>query len=133
MRQTLTPRTRRPLGVQGFGVVDVREARAVAPWSRPALGLCALLGDMGTIHPLGWASDRPFRIVQVAAMPAPMQFAPSFLLMDLTFYWWQVANHRARHSCPLRENFGWSARPPTREPAPVSARGDKRGASRLQR
>jgi sterol desaturase/sphingolipid hydroxylase (fatty acid hydroxylase superfamily) len=42
----------------------------------------------------GWASDRPFGILHVAAMPVPMQFGLSFLLMDLTFYWWHVANHR---------------------------------------
>jgi sterol desaturase/sphingolipid hydroxylase (fatty acid hydroxylase superfamily) len=43
---------------------------------------------------LGWAWDRPFGLVHVVAMPVPMQFVLSFLLMDLTFYWWHVANHR---------------------------------------
>ena len=49
MRQTLTPRTRRLLEIQGFDAVDVRELAPVAPWLRLAFGLCALLAGTGTI------------------------------------------------------------------------------------
>src|SRR5438132_10938059 len=28
------------------------------------------------------------------ALPAPLEFAFSFLLMDLAFYYWHLANHR---------------------------------------
>jgi len=49
MRQTLTPRTRRLLQIQGFDTVDVQELAPVAPWLRLAFGLCALLGGVGTL------------------------------------------------------------------------------------
>ena len=49
MRQTLTPRTRRLLEIQGFDAVDVRELAPVAPWLRLAFGLCGLLGGVGTL------------------------------------------------------------------------------------
>jgi sterol desaturase/sphingolipid hydroxylase (fatty acid hydroxylase superfamily) len=43
---------------------------------------------------LDWASNRPFGIAHLVPMPVAAQFVLSFLLMDLTFYWWHVANHR---------------------------------------
>src|SRR5688500_679587 len=43
---------------------------------------------------LEWASDRPFGAVHLLPLPVAAQFVLSFLLMDLTFYWWHVANHR---------------------------------------
>ena len=49
MRQTLTPRTRRLLEIQGFDAVDVLELAPVAPWLRLAFGLCGLLGGVGTL------------------------------------------------------------------------------------
>ncbi|MGE3511142.1 MAG: DUF4395 family protein [Vicinamibacterales bacterium] len=49
MRQTLTPRTRRLLDIQGFDAVDVQELAPVAPWLRLTFGLCGLLGGMGTL------------------------------------------------------------------------------------
>ncbi len=49
MRQTLTPRTRRLLEIQGFDTVDVLELAPVAPWLRLAFGLCGLLGGAGTL------------------------------------------------------------------------------------
>ena len=49
MRQTLTPRTRRLLDIQGFDAVDVLELAPVAPWLRLAFGLCGLLGGVGTL------------------------------------------------------------------------------------
>ena len=49
MRQTLTPRTRRLLDIQGFDAVDMQELAPVAPWLRLAFGLCAVLGGVGTL------------------------------------------------------------------------------------
>jgi hypothetical protein len=49
MRQTLTPRTRRLLDIQGFDAVDAHELAPVAPWLRLAFALCALLGGVGTL------------------------------------------------------------------------------------
>lgn len=43
---------------------------------------------------LQWASDRPFGLIHVVPMSVTAQFVLSFLLMDLAFYWWHVANHR---------------------------------------
>jgi sterol desaturase/sphingolipid hydroxylase (fatty acid hydroxylase superfamily) len=43
---------------------------------------------------LQWTSDARFGVVHVLPMPPIVQFVVSFLLMDLTFYWWHVANHR---------------------------------------
>jgi hypothetical protein len=43
---------------------------------------------------LDWASQKPFGLVHVMPMPVVVQFIIAFLLMDLAFYWWHVANHR---------------------------------------
>jgi sterol desaturase/sphingolipid hydroxylase (fatty acid hydroxylase superfamily) len=68
-------------------------------WVNAAISALAFAVALLLVRPvsmavLGWASDRPFGMMHVAAMPVPMQFGLSFLLMDLTFYWWHVANHR---------------------------------------
>lgn len=41
-----------------------------------------------------WAADKPFGVIHIVPMPVAAQFVVAFLLMDLTFYWWHVANHR---------------------------------------
>jgi sterol desaturase/sphingolipid hydroxylase (fatty acid hydroxylase superfamily) len=38
-------------------------------------------------------SERPFGLVHLVAMPPSARLVLSFLLMDLTFYWWHLANH----------------------------------------
>jgi sterol desaturase/sphingolipid hydroxylase (fatty acid hydroxylase superfamily) len=43
---------------------------------------------------LRWSADKPFGIVHLVALPAWAKFALSFLLMDLAWYYWHVANHR---------------------------------------
>src|SRR5882672_4268877 len=43
---------------------------------------------------LRWTSERPFGAVHLMPMSGATRFVLSFLLMDLTFYWWHVANHR---------------------------------------
>jgi sterol desaturase/sphingolipid hydroxylase (fatty acid hydroxylase superfamily) len=43
---------------------------------------------------LRWSADSPFGLVHLIAMPAPLEFALSFVLLDLGFYYWHVANHR---------------------------------------
>src|SRR5918996_41703 len=40
-----------------------------------------------------WTSDTPFGLLHMLPMPPTIQSGVSFLLMDLTFYWWHVANH----------------------------------------
>src|SRR5207249_6780386 len=43
---------------------------------------------------LSWATQKPFGLVHLLALPSALQFIAAFLLMDLTFYWWHLANHR---------------------------------------
>jgi sterol desaturase/sphingolipid hydroxylase (fatty acid hydroxylase superfamily) len=43
---------------------------------------------------LSWATQKPFGLVHLVALPPALGFIASFLLMDLTFYWWHLANHR---------------------------------------
>ena len=50
------------------------------------------------IRPLGlalaaWTAEKPFGLLHVVALPAAVQFGLAFLLMDLTFYYWHLANH----------------------------------------
>jgi sterol desaturase/sphingolipid hydroxylase (fatty acid hydroxylase superfamily) len=44
-----------------------------------------------TIH---WANAKTFGAVRLVPLPAPFEFALSFLLMDLAFYYWHIVNHR---------------------------------------
>jgi sterol desaturase/sphingolipid hydroxylase (fatty acid hydroxylase superfamily) len=41
-----------------------------------------------------WASDRPFGLLHVAPLPAWAELVVGFLLLDLSFYYWHVANHK---------------------------------------
>ena len=84
MRQTLTPRTRRLLEIQGFDAVDVLELAPVAPWLRLAFGLCGLLGGVGTLL----ASPT---ILLVLALIAAVAAASPVHPFDLIY------NHGIRH------------------------------------
>lgn len=59
-----------------------------------AFATAAFLVRPAALSVLAWASERPFGLIHVLPMPAAVQFVIAFLLMDLTFYWWHVANHR---------------------------------------
>ena len=43
---------------------------------------------------LGWSAGRGFGLAHLLSLPGPLEFTLSFLLMDLAFYYWHVANHR---------------------------------------
>jgi sterol desaturase/sphingolipid hydroxylase (fatty acid hydroxylase superfamily) len=43
---------------------------------------------------LGWSATKPFGVVHVIALPVWAEFTLSFLLMDLAWYYWHLANHR---------------------------------------
>src|SRR5262245_33884353 len=43
---------------------------------------------------LGWSAETPFGLRYLLPAPPAVHFVLAFLLMDLTFYWWHVANHR---------------------------------------
>src|SRR6266699_4678261 len=46
---------------------------------------------LATLH---WANAKTFGVIHLVPLPAPFEFALSFLLMDLAFYYWHIANHR---------------------------------------
>ena len=78
--------------------------------SRPLLGRLLINGSISVltfavamlmVRPaalaaLQWASDRTVGVVHVLPLSAGARFIASFLCMDLTFYWWHVANHQLR-------------------------------------
>ena len=43
---------------------------------------------------LRWSAEKQFGLVHIIALPIWAEFALSFLLMDLAFYYWHLANHR---------------------------------------
>jgi len=62
--------------------------------SAAAFAVAAILVRPGAIAALSWATQKPFGLVHLLALPPALGFIASFLLMDLTFYWWHLANHR---------------------------------------
>ena len=61
-----------------------------------AFGAAMLVVRPTALAVLQWASDKPFGVLHMLPLPPIVQFVVSFLLMDLTFYWWHVANHRVQ-------------------------------------
>jgi sterol desaturase/sphingolipid hydroxylase (fatty acid hydroxylase superfamily) len=50
------------------------------------------------VRPVGlflatWTAEKPFGLLHIVALPAAVRFGLAFLLMDLTFYYWHLANH----------------------------------------
>jgi len=43
---------------------------------------------------LHWVSEQPFGLLHVLQLPAWTQFIAGFLLLDLSFYYWHVLNHK---------------------------------------
>ena len=85
--ESFRPLRRRTHGLMGRVAVNVA-------FSALAFGTAALL-----IRPLverltHWTSQEPFGFVQALPLPAPARVAVAFLLMDLSFYYWHLANHR---------------------------------------
>lgn len=65
-----------------------------------AISILTFLAGVTLVQPaaqwaLRWSTDKPFGLVHLLALPAWLEFAASFLLMDLAFYYWHLANHRA--------------------------------------
>jgi sterol desaturase/sphingolipid hydroxylase (fatty acid hydroxylase superfamily) len=61
--------------------------------SAAAFAVAAILVRPAATAALSWATQKPFGLVHLLA-PSSLQFIAAFLLMDLTFYWWHIANHR---------------------------------------
>ncbi len=62
--------------------------------SAAAFAVAAILVRPAATAALSWATQKPFGLVHLLALPSALQFIAAFLLMDLTFYWWHLANHR---------------------------------------
>ena len=50
------------------------------------------------VRPVGlslaaWTTVKPFGLLHLVALPAVVRFGLAFVLMDLTFYYWHLANH----------------------------------------
>jgi sterol desaturase/sphingolipid hydroxylase (fatty acid hydroxylase superfamily) len=65
-----------------------------------AVSALALLAAVTLVQPAAqWAlhgsTDKPFGLVHLLTLPVWLELAASFLLMDLGFYYWHLANHRA--------------------------------------
>jgi sterol desaturase/sphingolipid hydroxylase (fatty acid hydroxylase superfamily) len=64
-----------------------------------AISLFTFITAVGLLQPavqaaLRWSAGKPFGFVHLFALPSPLVFVLSFLLMDLTFYYWHLVNHR---------------------------------------
>ena len=62
--------------------------------SAAAFAVAAILVRPAATAALSWATQKPFGLVHLIALPPALGCIASFLLMDLTFYWWHLANHR---------------------------------------
>src|SRR5213083_460840 len=62
--------------------------------SAAAFAVAAILVRPAATAALSWATQKPFGLVHLIPLPPALGFIASFLLMDLTFYWWHLANHR---------------------------------------
>lgn len=47
-----------------------------------------------TMYVLNWAAESPFGVIHAVAMPGWLAAVVGFLLLDLSFYYWHVLNHR---------------------------------------
>jgi sterol desaturase/sphingolipid hydroxylase (fatty acid hydroxylase superfamily) len=64
-----------------------------------AVSALAFLAAVTLVQPaaqwaLHWSTAKPFGLIHVIALPAWLELVASFLLMDLAFYYWHLANHR---------------------------------------
>ena len=64
-----------------------------------AISILTFIAAVALVQPaahwaLRWSVEKPFGLVHIAALPVWADFALSFLLMDLAFYYWHLANHR---------------------------------------
>jgi sterol desaturase/sphingolipid hydroxylase (fatty acid hydroxylase superfamily) len=77
--------------------------RTAALLQRLALNLVlsalSFLTAAAVVRPAGgwvlrWSAEQSFGLLHWLRLPAPLAFAFGFLLMDLSFYYWHLANHK---------------------------------------
>src|SRR5215467_2418173 len=64
-----------------------------------AISALAFLTAAAVVRPAGgwvlrWSSEKSFGLLHWLPLPAPIAFGLGFLLMDLSFYYWHLANHK---------------------------------------
>lgn len=64
-----------------------------------AVSILTFVAAIGLVQPaaqwaLRWSTDKPFGLVHLFVLPSWVELIVSFLLMDLAFYYWHIANHR---------------------------------------
>lgn len=59
-----------------------------------AVAVAVLLVRPLSLFMLGWTSRHSLGLLHGSLLPGPIRFVAGFLLMDLTFYYWHLANHR---------------------------------------
>jgi sterol desaturase/sphingolipid hydroxylase (fatty acid hydroxylase superfamily) len=62
--------------------------------SAVAFGVAAGLVRPAALAALHWSAQKPFGLIYLWNLPSGAKFIFGFLWMDLTFYWWHIANHR---------------------------------------
>src|SRR5438552_5003948 len=62
--------------------------------SAMAFIVAGVLVRPAALHALAWSSQKQFGLVHLTQIPPAVEFILAFLLMDLSFYWWHLANHR---------------------------------------
>ena len=78
-------------------------ARTARLWQRFILNLAisavAFVTAAVLVKPLGglllrWSADKPIGVLHWVSLREPVAMAGGFLLMDLSFYYWHLANHK---------------------------------------
>jgi sterol desaturase/sphingolipid hydroxylase (fatty acid hydroxylase superfamily) len=64
-----------------------------------AISVLSFIVAVGVLQPavhsaLRWSASKSFGLVRLVPLPSSLVFVLSLLLMDLTFYYWHLANHR---------------------------------------
>lgn len=71
-------------------------ARLIANVSLSAVTflVAAMVVRPSALLALGWASKQPFGMLHLVPLPGWAQFMVGFLMLDLSFYYWHIANHK---------------------------------------
>jgi sterol desaturase/sphingolipid hydroxylase (fatty acid hydroxylase superfamily) len=63
-------------------------------FSALALAVATLLMRPAVETSMGLVAERSFGLVHLVSLPTPVRLVLAFLLMDLSFYYWHLLNHR---------------------------------------
>jgi sterol desaturase/sphingolipid hydroxylase (fatty acid hydroxylase superfamily) len=65
-----------------------------ASLSALAFLIAAVAVRPAALHMLSWTSTQPFGLMHLLPLPGWAQFIVAFLLLDLSFYYWHLLNHK---------------------------------------